>query len=199
MILVVTPLPLELEALRSAGLAGPRVRVEVGGHGKIQFALRTQSFIVEVKPELVICAGACGALSPGVKALDVVVAEATVEHDFRLRFVERPLPSFTGHSESLTRLKNYATQKFGVHFGVVASGDEDIVDGVRAEEIRKLTGAVAVAWEGAGGARACLLAGVPFLEIRGVTDSCDHGAVENFRKNLGPAMTNVAAVIESLM
>ncbi len=199
MILVVTPLPLELEALRAAGLAGPGVRLEVGGHGKVQFALRTQSFIVEAKPSLVICAGACGGLSPDVKPLDVVIAESTVEHDFRLRFIQRPLPAFAGDPDSLARLKNYATQRFGVHFGVVASGDEDIIDGVRAGEVRKLSGAVAVAWEGAGGARACLLNGIPFLEIRGVTDSCDNSSVANFRKNLAPAMNHVADVIKSLV
>jgi nucleoside phosphorylase len=39
---------------------------------------------------------------------------------------------------------------------------------------------------------------VPFLEIRGVTDSADDAAVENFRKNLPAAMTNVASVIARL-
>ena len=199
MILVVTPLPLELEALRAAGLPGPRVRVEVGGHGKVQYALRTQSFIAEFKPSLVICAGACGGLSPEVRPLDVVVAEFTVEHDFKLRFIARPLPAFAGDAPTIALLKSGGTRKYGMHFGVMASGDEDIVDARRAAEIRKLTQAVAVAWEGAGGARACLLAGVPFLEIRGVTDSADHGAMENFRRNLAPAMGHVASVISSLL
>jgi adenosylhomocysteine nucleosidase len=198
MILVVTPLPAEADILRGAKLNSARVRIEVGGHGKVQFALRTQSFIAEKRPDLVICAGACGAISDKVRALDVVVAENTVEHDFKLRFVQRPLPSFVGDPVALRLLKNYDTQGFKLHFGLIASGDEDVIGADRASEIHAATKALAVAWEGAGGARACLLAGVPFLEIRGVTDSADHAAVENFRINLPKAMGNVAAVIHQL-
>lgn len=202
MILIVTPLPVEAEILRGAGLNSGRFRVEVGGHGKVQFALRTQSFILENKPDLVVCAGACGALSSELRVCDVVVAESTIEHDFKLRFVERPIPSFAGNSAALQVLKNYVsnskTQNFGVHFGLIASGDEDIVGSERARELFSATSALAVAWEGAGGARACLHAGVPFLEVRGVTDSADHAAVENFKKNLPAAMNNVAAIIAQL-
>jgi adenosylhomocysteine nucleosidase len=200
MILVVTPLPAEAEILRGAGLNSGRVRVEVGGHGKVQFALRTQAFINEKRPDLVICAGACGGIASGVRVLDVVAGEATVEHDFKLRFVQRPLPSFAGEASALKLLKDYVVPEpsFGLHFGLIASGDEDVIGADRAAEIHGATKALAVAWEGAGGARACLHAGVPFLEIRGVTDSADHAAVENFRINLPKAMNNVAAVLSSL-
>lgn len=194
MILVVTPLPLELEALRAAGLAGPEVRLELGGHGKVQFALRAQSLVLELQPRLVICAGACGSLVPAVKALDVVVAEDTVEHDFRLRFVKRPLPRFAADGATLARLRKIS----GPHFGTIASGDEDVIDPARAAEIARATGALAVAWEGAGGARACLYLGVPFIEIRGVTDSCALSTREHFRENLKPAMGNVARLIRLL-
>src|SRR6218665_1947884 len=49
-----------------------RFAAAVGGHGKVQFALTTQFLIRELKPSLVVCAGACGALDPKLKALDVV-------------------------------------------------------------------------------------------------------------------------------
>jgi adenosylhomocysteine nucleosidase len=199
MILVVSPLPAEAEILRGAGWIDPdRVRVEIGGHGKVQFALRTQSLIMERRPDLVICAGACGALAERLRPLDVVVAESTVEHDFKMRFVKRPIPAFVGDPNALRLLKDCETQGFSLHFGLIASGDEDVVGAARADEIHSATAALAVAWEGAGGARACLYAGVPFLEIRGVTDSADDAAVKNFRKNLPAAMSNVASVIARL-
>jgi adenosylhomocysteine nucleosidase len=198
MILVVTPLPAEAEILRRAGPNPDRTRVEVGGHGKVQFALRTQSLIMERRPDLVICAGACGALTERLRPLDVVVAESTVEHDFKLRFVKCPIPAFVGDPNALRVLKDHAAHGFALHFGLIASGDEDVVDTARACELRSATAALAVAWEGAGGARACLHAGVPFLEIRGVTDSADDLSVENFRRNLPAAMTNVASVIARL-
>ncbi len=84
---------------------------------------------------------------------------------------------------------------FRVHFGPIASGDEDIVDVARGQELRETTGAVAVAWEGAGGARACLFSGTPFVEIRGVTDNANHTAPADFETNLELAMDNLAALI----
>ena len=79
-----------------------------------------------------------------------------------------------------------------------ASGDEDIADSKRREAIRKKTGALAVAWEGAGGARACKFSGVPFLEIRGVSDRADRLAAVTFLLNMKRAMKGVAWVVTSL-
>jgi nucleoside phosphorylase len=60
-----------------------------------------------------------------------------------------------------------------------------------------LTGALAVAWEGAGGARACQFNNVPFVEIRGVTDRADSDAALDFEANLRSVMRNVVTLIIS--
>lgn len=202
MILVITPLPLELEALRAHGLRDSgQMRLALGGHGKVHFALRTQSLLFETRPQLVVCAGACGSLSPDVRNMDVVVAERTIEHDFKLRFVKKTEPTFDGDGATVARLKKeFAIRAgdFAIHFGVVASGDEDIIEAERARELRQQTGALAVAWEGAGGARAAALNGTPYIEIRGVTDSADSHAPNSFKENLTGAMRNVATVLRTL-
>jgi len=214
MVLIVTPLSLENEALRThlgpsdstrdvqgvnvANFPG-ELTVAAGGHGKVQFALTTQMLIRELSPRLVICAGACGALDIGPKMLDVIVAENTIEHDFNLRFERRPLPRFQGHAESVLRLKEIpAWPGFALHAGSIASGDEDIIDAVRAGELRKLTEALAVAWEGAGGARAALFCKTPYLEIRVVTDAANEHAPQDFKKNVQLGMKNIAAVVQKL-
>lgn len=203
MILVITPLPLEIEALRAHGLRDSgHFRLAVGGHGKVHFALRTQSLILELKPKLVVCAGACGSLSPDVRPLDVVVAERTIEHDFKLRFIKKPEPTFDGDGAVVARLKKeFAIRAgdFAIHFGVIASGDEDVIDPERARELRQQTGALAVAWEGAGGARAAILNGVSYLEVRGVTDGANTEAPASFKENLSYAMKNVATVLRTLV
>jgi adenosylhomocysteine nucleosidase len=65
----------------------------VGGHGKTQHAVQTQH-LIEQKATIraVICAGAAGSLREDLKLGDVVVGLATIEHDYKLRFVQRPLP-----------------------------------------------------------------------------------------------------------
>ena len=63
--------------------------------------------------------------------------------------------------------------------------------------LHESTGALAVAWEGVGGAKACAFSRVPFVEIRGVTGTADHNAASDFEKNLEVAMSNLAMLIIS--
>lgn len=192
--LVLCPLQIELDALKSALGAAPGFHLAVGGHGKVQFALTAQHLIREMQPSLLVCAGACGALVSGVRLTEVVAAERTIEHDYNLKFIRRPLPSFEGHAESLAKLRGMP----GVHFGTVASGDEDVIDAVRSQAIAQLTGAIAVAWEGAGGARAAAFCKVPFLELRTVTDSADQHAPSHFKENVAAGMKNIAKALLAL-
>lgn len=55
--------------------------------------------------------------------------------------------------------------------------------------------ACAVAWEGAGGARAARFNQLPFLELRAITDTADHHAPDAFARNLSQAMMNLATLI----
>jgi hypothetical protein len=67
-------------------------------------------------------------LTRNVKLGDVVVVTVTVEHDFRERFAPEPLPRHAGNHQRLDELRTVADATafpFIVHFGPVASGDED--------------------------------------------------------------------------
>lgn len=198
-VLIVTPLAVEHAAL-APELKGLNLEVAIGGHGKVQFALSTQLLIQKFKPRLVICAGGAGRLDSRLNPLDVVVGEVTIEHDFRLRFVDRPLPRFPGDASLLDKIRHRTEWNgFSVHVGPLASGDEDVLDLERAVELHNLTGACAVAWEGAGGARAARLHGVPFVEIRAVTDSADSSAPRAFTESIKYGMKNVAEVIRAIL
>lgn len=217
--LVVTPLQSELDAfvarctrlglrvehttigwLSAARLPELNITLARGGTGKTQFAVHTQHLLdMRMNWELVICAGAAGGLVDDVSIGDVVVATRTVEHDYNNRFSDRPPPSFEGATSAIAGLRRAASacRLFRVHFGTVASGDEDVVDAARRRALHQQTRALAVAWEGAGGARACAFSCVPFVEIRAVTDAADHSAPADFEKNLKTAMSNVAVLITS--
>jgi adenosylhomocysteine nucleosidase len=172
--------------------------VAKGGTGKAQFALQTQH-LLDNGPmwDLVICAGAAGALVDEVAIGDAVIATVTVEHDYRNRFSERPLPRFVGDPAAVAALRQVqqAGAEYRVHFGPVASGDEDIIAGARRQELHADTGGLAAAWEGAGGARACAFSDVPFLEIRGMTDGADHQAAVAFEDNLALAVNHIADLV----
>jgi adenosylhomocysteine nucleosidase len=175
-----------------------RVLVAPGGHGKTQFAVQAQ-YLIDRFPsvKLVICAGAAGSLARELSVGDVVVGTGTVEHDYRQLFATRPLPRFTGHGPSVDALRSSAHRVSGFHvaFDVIASGDEDVVTSERAQAIRDQTGAVCVAWEGSGAARAALFNGIGSLEIRAVTDAADKEAPQRFEANLPTAMANLASLL----
>ena len=151
---------------------------------------------------MIICAGSAGGLRDDLNIGDVVVATETVEHDFKWGILSgRPLPLFPGDRKSIAALKTELPtmeRSFDVHFGAVASGDEGIADSGRASELHRDTGAIAVAWEGAGGARAAAFSNLPFLEVRGISDGAGEDATSEFEANLPDAVSNVAMIVLSL-
>ena len=168
-----------------------------GGHGKTQFGIQTQHLLDHAQFDLVICAGAAGALGRDVRVGDLIVATSTVEHDYNLKFVKRPNPKFAGDAQSIEQIQKLtlADADFTVHFGIIAGGDEDVIEVARGTELRELHGALAVAWEGVGGARAAAFSGIPYLEIRGATDTADHEAPVVFDVNLKIVMRNIAFLL----
>ena len=167
-----------------------------GGHGKVEFALRSRSHLNQLeKIDLLICAGAAGALDSCLNPGDVVASEATIEHDYKIRFVSCDLPKFPADDLAMSALKRVHPENFELEVGTIASGDEDIVSNERCQQIVGQTGAMAVAWEGAGGARACQSMSVGYLELRAITDHADKSAPQEFQKNLPVALENLVSVI----
>jgi len=168
-----------------------------GGHGKVQFGVQTQYLLDHAQFDLVICAGAAGALAPEVKVGDLIVAESTVEHDYNIKFAIRAKPQFAGDAISIEQIKalNMFDADFKVHFGIMAGGDEDVIEVKRGTELHKAHNALAVAWEGIGGARACAFSEVPYLELRGATDTANHAAPVVFHVNLKIVMKNIAYLL----
>jgi adenosylhomocysteine nucleosidase len=174
------------------------VTVAHGGHGKTQLGVQTQHLLDHAgELEGVICVGAAGALADDLAVGDLVLATTTVEHDYTERFSLHPLPRFDANAQLLDSLYQPRLRPlpFAVHAGIVASGDEDVIELERAAALRQATEACAVAWEGAGGARACRFSGVAYLELRGITDTADHTAPADFAANLQIAMSNAATLI----
>jgi adenosylhomocysteine nucleosidase len=172
----------------------------IGGHGKAQFAIQTQ-YLLDRRPatEAVVCTGGAGALYGRLHVGDVVVGTATIEHDYRIRFVPSSLPQHVGYEslvETLVELVDKQRLGYNVWFGPIASGDEDIIDPVRASDLHRETGALCVAWEGSGGARAAKFNGVPFVEIRGITDTANSSAHGDYHRNLRIVMPRIATLLE---
>ena len=191
--LVTVPQALELEGITGAFAAAgySAMRINVGRQECQRF--EELGMLVAV-----ICAGSAGGLDPALKVGDVVVGVTTVEHDYTLRFIQRALPCHQANADlvrELTQAADRVADDFAVRFGPIASGDEDVIDPMRAGELRAATGALCVAWEGVGAARAACFSGVPFVEVRALTDAADATAATDFRANLCRAMPNLARLL----
>ena len=174
-----------------------QVVVALGGLGKAQFGVQTQFLIDRIDDlDSVICVGASGCLNSNYVAGDVVVGTKTVEHDIQ-KHSRKMMPEFASDALLLDIFDSLSTKSrsYSVHFGPIASGDEDIMSTKRKAEVRERTGADVVAWEGAGGARACQFSDLPFAEIRGVADFADHQAEGDFFKHLEAVMGNLAELV----
>jgi adenosylhomocysteine nucleosidase len=174
--------------------------ISIGGHGKVQFAVQTQYWLHNLENiKGVVCVGAAGALSADLKIGDIILADKTIEHDYREKFnTKAASPEFLADPELLKKMSEAKVLGFQVHVGSMASGDEDIVDHARATELVLQTGAHAVAWEGSGGAKACQFQNIPFLEVRAITDNARDGVADSFIKNIELCMKNAATLMASI-
>ena len=179
-----------------------KLLVSLGGVGKAQMAAQSQYLIDRIPGlRLLICAGTAGALISKLYPGDLIVATSTIEHDFISGLVPAPQPEFFGDANTiafLQSLKENSLVSFRVKFGSVASGDESVISSHRKESIYLSTRSYAVAFEGAGAARACEFSMIPFLELRAISDSADENAKIDFFSNIPLAMGNIGTILEIL-
>lgn len=216
-LLVVAPLDFEMKAicgyLQDQGVRGTGVpgrtealyfteldlEIAVGGHGKAKLAAVTQYLIARgERPKAVVVAGAAGALDRKLNIGDVVLGTETVEHDYKMRFGrERPAPRHPGDPELQRQVRAAHPQDAGyrIHEGAIASGDEDIVKRRRARQLLRETGALCVAWEGAGGYKAAAFNDLPFLELRAITDNADSSAMADLAGTLSSSLANLGRAL----
>lgn len=188
---------LEIGRIQASHIPELDLTVAAGGLGKSQFGVQTQHLIDSTEAwDVVICAGVAGALSDQLEIGDVVVGSETVEHDF-FELATGENPRFPGSPDVLQafRTTSRSDRTFGVHFAGIASGDQTVKTAEKRSELNRSTGAIAVAWEGAGGAKACAFSGAPFVEIRAITDHADSQVSSNIKLNLPLCMRNIASFI----
>jgi adenosylhomocysteine nucleosidase len=187
--------------LEHGRLAGREVVLALSGIGKV--AAATTATLLCERADALVMVGTAGGIGDGVAPGDVVVASATLQHDFDARplWPQRVLPSLgleqiptdpalTGvlfaaaervcaeHRADLAAL-GLASPR--AHRGLVVSGDVFVATAEASATLRAdLPEALAVEMEGAAVAQVCHVAGVPFGLVRTISDRADADAALDF-------------------
>jgi futalosine hydrolase len=163
-----------VEAERAAVLdAGARAEVIVGGVGPAEAAAATAERLAGV--DLVLCAGIGGGFAPRVEG-DVAVASSIVFADLGAETADGfvPVSALGFGADRYTVAPDLAvdlTDRAGGHLGTIVTVATVTGTAATADELgRRFPDAVAEGMEGAGVAAAAARRGVPFGEIRAISN-----------------------------
>lgn len=178
----------------------------VCGIGKVFAAMCAQTLILRYAPDAVINIGVAGAVGPGLRVLDVVIADKVCQHDMDTSAIGDPVGLVSGVNEiyfpadpGLVNGLGRAAEACGVKHvtGTVASGDQFLHDGGKKQWIHNTFGAVAGEMEGGSVGQVCYVNAVPFAVLRCISDG-DGGGMEYSEFAPKAAAQSIRVVLEFL-
>ena len=183
------------------------VVLAVCGIGKCFAAICAQTMILKYQPEFIINIGVAGALSATLGVGDMAIATSAVEHDMDTSPLGDPVGLVSGINlvnlpcdAALSKKIADCCQALGYHteMGVVASGDQFIVDPSKKAWIASTFSAIACEMEGAAIVQTCYAAGVACGVIRSISDSLSGDGMDyEAFKHL--AASHSGAVVKALL
>ncbi len=179
------------------------------GIGKANAAAAAAIVIERFHPSALINIGSAGGFAPHVRVGDVVVGTETLYSDvdatcfnYRLGQVPQMPPSYPGDEKLLAAARSLAAAaEFAgrVAFGPILTSDSFMSDPARVAGIMAaFPEAYASDMEGAAIAEASYQCGVPFLNVRSMSDIAGQKAAESFDENLDLAAARASGFLRRL-
>ena len=151
------------------------------GMGKVNSARTAQILIDKFDVERIINIGSAGAINPELNIGDIVIGEKLVQYDFDVSLIDncdrgyiQGIGKFIKSDEQLLNICEKVLEEnkdFKTKIGTIGTADLFCSDKEFAKSIREEFGADCVEMEGAAIAQVCFLDNIPFLVIRGISDS----------------------------
>ena len=184
-----------------------------GGIGKVNATICTQMLIDLYRPGMLLFSGVAGGLLPNMLAGDLVIASHLIQYDVDLTaFGRRPgeIPGQGRMVESDPGLVRAAADAFdrafkgadkppGLMLGTVVSGDRFIEDAETLKWLQREFSALATEMEGAAVGYTCQLNDIPFVVIRGLSDTAGSEAGGDFAANLHAVCANGHKLLAELI
>ena len=180
------------------------------GEGKVNAARTTQIMIDNFKIEKLVNVGSAGAINEDLNVKDVVIADKLVQYDFDisgLGYEKGEICNIGKYiycdktlvEECKKAIENIENESYKVAIGTIATADSFCDKPEIAKMVRKEFNAECVEMEGAAVAQVCYLDKIPFLVIRGISDTPNGNNKIDFRKYLEIASKQSAKILQNLI
>ena len=177
------------------------------GVGKVNAARTTQILIDKFDIDAVINIGSAGAANDKLNIGDIVIGKKLVQHDFDITafghpkgYISNAGQYFSSDRKLIEKMENaikdLENKDFNILVGTIASGDIFCTDSNMKEKIKSKFEADAIEMEGAAIAQVCKLDNIPFIVIRGISDSPNGNNNITFEQYLEKASQRCAQIIE---
>lgn len=167
--------------------------------GKVNAAMAAQAAVDRFRPAALLTCGSAGGLHPAVQPGDLVIGTHTAQHDVgmnwgsrfvtlgvqfhhngrtgqRRRFPADPSLLAAAQEAALSLPHDGDGRPPQVHAGLIVTGDQAVFSSQRRQAILDTWQALAVDMESAAVAQVAAAHGIPWLAIRGISDSADEEA-----------------------
>ena len=180
------------------------------GEGKVNAARTTQIMIDNFKTDKLVNVGSAGAINEDLNVKDVVIADKLVQYDFDisgLGYEKGEICNIGKYiycdktlvEECKKAIENIENESYKVVIGTIATADSFCDKPEIAKMVRKEFNAECVEMEGAAVAQVCYLDKIPFLVIRGISDTPNGNNKIDFRKYLEIASKQSAKILQNLI
>ena len=180
------------------------------GEGKVNAARTTQIMIDNFKIDKLVNVGSAGAINEYLNVKDVVIADKLVQYDFDisgLGYEKGEICNIGKYiycdktlvEECQEAIENIENDSYKVVIGTIATADSFCDKPEIAKMVRKEFNAECVEMEGAAVAQVCYLDKIPFLVIRGISDTPNGNNKIDFRKYLEVASKQSAKILQNLI
>lgn len=181
------------------------------GVGKVNAARTTQILIDKYSVDYLINVGSAGGVNKELNILDIVIGDKLVQYDFDIsgagNYEKGEICGIGKFFEADSRLvelskqiiENMEGRDFNIVVGAIGSADLFCTDPNLGAKTREEFGVECVEMEGAAIAQVCVLDSIPFLVIRGVSDSPNGNNDIDFHTYLGIVSNRVATILKQLV
>lgn len=195
------------------GFKGVDIVLAQCGIGKVNAAICTQMLVDLYRPRALLFSGVAGGLLPNMKVGDLIIASHLIQFDVDLTAFGRrhgELPDTDRMVQSDPDLTKKAADAFDAAFaddedgpnlmiGTVVSGDRFVQDSKTLRWLQREFAALATEMEGAAVGYTCQINELPFVVIRGLSDTANEAAPDDFSANLHTVCEHSYRLLEQLV